>query len=85
MEKFNYEQEKQDQCIYYSFKIGSHNCLKCKQLIGFDSEEKWIKCKLYQLIKENNLIDESIGYLENQSKVLNFLLKNNKIIFQDRN
>lgn len=85
MEKIIFDTETEDTCMFNHNIIGSLKCIDCDYLYGFDSEEKWIKCKLYSILDEhdqleieNQLLKNKNDELENEVCVLNFMLKNKK-------
>lgn len=58
--KYYFEKEsllisEKDECLYFNRKILSIECRKCDNCKGYDKEEKWIKCLMYQ--KENDIMD----------------------------
>lgn len=80
MEKIIFNYTTKEPCMFNQNIIGSMQCLHCDYLAGFDSEENWVKCQFYNMATENKLIDKNKSFIENQNKILNFMLKSNKII-----
>jgi len=63
MEKINFNQKTKEPCMFNQNIIGSEKCLQCDHLVGFDSEENWIKCQFYHMVAENKLIDVDKSFI----------------------
>lgn len=83
--KYYFEKENQgfyktDVCTFLNRKFLSIECNNCDNCVGFDSEEKWVKCVLYANEFE---ISEFLKLVKESNNEI-FILKEENIILQQR-